>query len=124
MHWFSMYSVPMGFGSNAKELLKGNTPTLVLSVLSEGPLHGYGIAREIERRTENALQMKEGTLYPVLHALERNEWVSSEWAGETAGRRSRVYRLTAKGLAELAERRQQWQSFRLAMDQVLEGGHA
>ena len=54
-----------------KELLKGNTPTLVLAVLNVAPLHGYGIAREIERRTDNALKCKEGTLYPALHALER-----------------------------------------------------
>src|ERR1043166_3679889 len=53
-----------------RELLKGNTPTLVLAVLKDQPLHGYGIAREIERRSDNALKFKEGTLYPALHALE------------------------------------------------------
>ena len=54
-----------------KELLKGNTPTLILAVLETASRHGYGIAREIERRSDNALAFKEGTLYPALHALER-----------------------------------------------------
>ena len=57
---------------NERELLKGNTPTLILAVLRDTPRHGYAIAREIERRSDNALQFKEGTLYPALRALERD----------------------------------------------------
>jgi PadR family transcriptional regulator PadR len=73
-----------------RELLKGNTPTLVLAVLNDGPLHGYGIAREIERRSDNALRFKEGTLYPALHALEREGLVESEWQREGTGRERKV----------------------------------
>ena len=57
-----------------RELLKGTTPTLVLAVLRDGPLHGYGIAREIERRSEQALKCREGTLYPALLKLA---WLQS-----------------------------------------------
>jgi PadR family transcriptional regulator PadR len=112
----------MGLLPNSKELLKGNTPTLILSVLLGGPLHGYGIAREIERRSERALSLKEGTLYPVLHSLEREGWVMSEWIGEPAGRRSRIYRLTPKGQEELDRRRSQWEAFSRAMNTVLARG--
>ena len=69
--------------STERELLKGNTPTLVLAVLQAAPLHGYGIAREIERRSGNALKFKEGTLYPALHALEREGLITGAWSGES-----------------------------------------
>ena len=69
-----------------RELLKGNTPTLVLAVLKDAPLHGYGIAREIERRSSNALRFKEGTLYPALHALEREGLIVGAWSREGGGR--------------------------------------
>lgn len=125
MHRYSMYSVAMGLRDGSKELLKGNTPTLVLSVLREGPLHGYGIAREIERLSEKELSLKEGTLYPVLHALERDGWVVSEWSGEPEGRRSRVYRLTPIGATELERRERQWAAFSQAMNRILvRGDHA
>jgi len=105
-----------------RELLKGNVPTLVLSVLAAGPLHGYGIAREIGRLSESAIQLKEGTLYPVLHAMESEGLLDSDWVGEAEGRRSRVYRLTTEGLAELERRKAQWTMFSSAMDRVIEGG--
>src|SRR2546421_9161865 len=95
-----------GVGSmdGERELLKGNTPTLVLAVLRDGPLHGYGIAREIERRSESALQCKEGTLYPALHALERDGLVRGEWRREEGGRERKVYSLTPPGAVALEER--------------------
>ena len=106
----------------AKELLRGNTPTLILSVLRAGPLHGYGIAREIERLSNQSLELKEGTLYPVLHSLERDGWLVSEWTGQADGRRSRVYQLTAEGREELSKRQAEWHSFTKAVNQVLSGG--
>lgn len=102
-----------------RELLKGNTPTLVLAVLREGPLHGYGIAREIERRSEQALRCKEGTLYPALHALERDGLIAGEWRREENGRERKVYVLTPAGQAALAERAQLWTRFSSAVERVL-----
>ncbi|MBW3625549.1 MAG: PadR family transcriptional regulator [Armatimonadetes bacterium] len=102
-----------------RELLKGNTPTLILAVLEEGPLHGYAIAREIERRSDNALTFKEGTLYPALHTLEQQGWVISEWR-KTAGERDRkVYTLTPAGRAALEERTRRWDRFAHAVDRIL-----
>ena len=104
-----------------KELLKGNTPTLVLAVLNDAPLHGYGIAREIERRTENALKCKEGTLYPALHALERDGHVTGEWQRKPEGGERKVYAITPSGQAELEKRIQTWKTFAAAIGRALEG---
>ena len=60
----------------SKELLKGSTPTLVLSILDGADLYGYRIIRELEARSENAFEMSEGTLYPILHALEKEKYLA------------------------------------------------
>lgn len=104
-----------------RELIKGNTPTLVLAVLKDGPLHGYGIAREIERRSNNALKFKEGTLYPALHALEREGMIRGEWQREEGGREKKVYGITLAGLGALEKRRQTWDAFASAINSVIGG---
>ncbi len=104
-----------------QELLKGNTPTLVLAVLNDAPLHGYGIAREIERRTDNALKCKEGTLYPALHALERDGHIAGEWQRKPEGGERKVYAITAEGKLELERRVRTWKTFAAAIGRALEG---
>ena len=103
------------------ELLKGNTPTLILAILQDAPQHGYGIAREIERRSGEALKFKEGTLYPALHALEAEELVTGSWETSSNGPPRKVYAITPAGLAELEKRTRVWNSFSLAIDQILGG---
>jgi PadR family transcriptional regulator PadR len=105
-----------------RELLKGNTPTLVLAVLNDGPMHGYGIAREIERRSNNALKFKEGTLYPALHALERDAMITGEWRREPEGRERKVYHITPAGRGALVRRTDAWNSFSAAIERVIGGG--
>ncbi|RYZ84442.1 MAG: PadR family transcriptional regulator [Proteobacteria bacterium] len=90
-------------------MLRGSTPTLVLAVLADTPQHGYGIAREINRRSGDALKCKQGTLYPALHALERDGMIVGEW--DTSERPRKVYALTEAGHAELARRLKTWQTF-------------
>jgi len=107
---------PMG------ELLKGNTPTLILAVLAEGPRHGYAIAREIERRSQDALTLGEGSLYPALRALEAEGLVSSTWEVQASGPSRRVYAVSESGRAELAKRTRSWRSFVRAVEEVLTGG--
>src|SRR5690242_1914800 len=104
-----------------RELLKGNTPTLVMAVLRDGPLHGYGIAREIERRSANALRFKEGTLYPALHGLERVGWVVGEWEMQAGGRKRKIYTLTPAGRTELERRTRTWNAFATAIQSILGG---
>ena len=104
-----------------RELLKGNTPTLVLAVLRESPLHGYAIAREIERRSGDVLRCKEGTLYPALHALEGEGLIRGEWQREDGWRERKVYTVTPAGIAALEKRLQAWASFQKAVQRVVAG---
>jgi transcriptional regulator len=91
---------------------------LVLSVLGAGPLHGYGIATELRRRSGDELDMAEGTLYPALHRLEREHFVASEWS-TGAGRRRRVYKLTARGREALTGHQRDWTRFAAAVQRVV-----
>jgi PadR family transcriptional regulator, regulatory protein PadR len=104
-----------------RELLKGNTQTLVLAVLQQGALHGYAIARAIERRSGDALRFKEGTLYPALHALEAAGHIRGEWERSEGGRERKVYSLTPSGHTVLEERTRTWERFATAVQRVLEG---
>lgn len=98
-------------------LLKGNTSVFILSILKEGPTHGYAIFHEIAQRSNNVLQFKQGTVYPLLHILEDEELIASEWQETAPGnkRRRRVYSITEKGLRELDERLDAWKVFSQAM---------
>ena len=101
-----------------RDLLRGNIPTLILAVVSEAPLHGLAIAREINQRSNNALQMKQGTLYPALHALERDGWISGEWEILDGERPRKIYTLTLAGATELERRMRAWKQFAAAMESV------
>lgn len=100
------------------ELIKGNTAALILTVLNEGPLHGYAIARKIEALSGSLLSLNEGSLYPALHSLEGDGAVSAEWQRE-GGRPRKVYRLTAKGRRVLSELTKEWREFSGAVNKVL-----
>jgi transcriptional regulator len=105
------------------EYIRGHLGTMVMAVLAWGPAHGYGVAAALKRRSDNQLEVLEGSLYPALHRLEAAGWVSSIW--ETSdGRRRRSYALTAEGKAELQVRAVSWQSFRSFMDSLLDGQDA
>ena len=104
------------------ELLKGHTPTLILAVLAEAPRHGYAIAREIERRSRDALRLGEGSLYPALRALEADGWVTSGWEPQPAGPARRVYSITEAGRTEFARRTERWRQFARVIEDVLGGG--
>ena len=101
-----------------RDLLRGNIPTLILAVVSEAPLHGLAIAREINQRGNNALQLKQGTLYPALHALERDGWISGEWEILEGERPRKIYTITAAGTVELERRMRAWKQFAAAMESV------
>ncbi len=106
---------------NERELLKGNTQTLVLAVLRDAPRHGYAIAREIERRSGDALQFKEGTLYPALHALEKAKLIAGAWETPASGPARKVYTLTEEGHRELARRTRTWANFVQSINSVIGG---
>jgi PadR family transcriptional regulator PadR len=100
--------------------LKGTLPILVLSVLENGPCHGYSIAQQIKQRSEGVLDFKEGTLYPALHSQEKKGLIKSESKIEK-GRKRRYYKLTPKGTRALAKERQEWKLQSEAVTDILGG---
>jgi len=103
-----------------RELLKGNTATVVLAILAEGPLHGYQIAKEMRSRSDDALQLGQGVLYPILHRLEDRGLIAGEWEQSTGTPSRKRYAITKAGVAELKTKRSEWSAFAKAMAQVLE----
>src|SRR5579875_1327712 len=94
----------------AKNDLQGTLDLLVLKTLAQvGPLHGYGIVLHIQKASDEVLRVEEGSLYPALHRIEQEGWVSAEWGITENNRRARYYRLTAKGRKQLAEEERSWQ---------------
>lgn len=106
-----------------KELLKGSTGMLILSLLDKQELYGYQLIKELERMSEGTFDLKEGTLYPILHAMETEKWLVSYW--EMAdGRKRKYYRITDQGKRQLQEKKQEWQRFTGAVNRVLGEGPA
>ena len=101
-----------------KELIKGSTVTLILNALKKEPMYGYGMIKEIENKSCGVFLFKEGTLYPILHDLEKNKFIESFWSSEN-GRRRKYYKVTKKGLAELSKRENEWNVFSKTMNLVL-----
>ena len=94
-----------------KGLMAGSTPLMLLSMLAEGDKYGYEIIQELSARSDQTFQLKEGTLYPILHSLEKSGEVISYTGPSTSGKPRKYYRLTKQGEAALRERREQWKNF-------------
>ena len=104
-----------------KELLKGNTEPLLLSMLVGEPMYGYQIAKEMQSRSGGYFQLKEGTLYPALHRLEKAGLVTGSWgeAPSASGVPRRYYHITAKGQRVLDERLTEWRRFTRAVNAIM-----
>ncbi|GGG12502.1 PadR family transcriptional regulator [Paenibacillus abyssi] len=107
----------------SKELLKGSTVILILSMLEQKDMYGYELTKEIEKRSEGIFALKEGTLYPILHTLETDQWVDAYWQ-EQDGRKRKYYRITAAGKTRLGEKKQEWNVYRNAVERVIGEGYA
>jgi PadR family transcriptional regulator len=101
------------------DMLKGHLDMIVLAALSAGPAHGYAVIEEIKRRSGQAFDLPEGTVYPVLHRLEEAGLLASRWVTAESGRRRRVYALTKRGERELDDQRSVWRKFSLAIGGLL-----
>ena len=104
----------------SRDLLQGTLDLLVLKTLTWGPAHGYAIARWIEQLTGEVLRVGEGSLYPALHRLEERQLVAATWELSDTKRRTRVYRLTPRGRAELRAESGSWRQFVDAVGKVLD----
>ena len=97
---------------------KVEIPTLVLTALKSGPSHGYEIVKKL-RESGVAKKLTEGQIYPILHKLEADGVIASEWVIQPTGPARKVYQLTARGTAELEARKLEWQSFATSVGQLL-----
>jgi transcriptional regulator len=102
------------------ELPQGTLDLLVLQVLSQGEMHGWGIARRLSLVSQAALQLQEGSLYPALYRMEAKGWIASSWAPSENNRRAKYYRLTKVGHRQLAAERDSWAQLTAIVSQVLD----
>jgi PadR family transcriptional regulator PadR len=100
-------------------LLQGTLDLLILKALRPGELHGLGVSRRIEQITRGTFQVKPGSLFPALHRLEENGWLTSFWGESENKRRAKFYRITKSGQQQLAEETAEWQRITLAMSNAL-----
>jgi PadR family transcriptional regulator PadR len=101
--------------------LQGTLTLLVLRTLdARGPLHGYGLCDHIRSVSDELLQVEEGSLYPALHRMEQDGWVSSKWEITDKGRNAKVYSVTARGRKQLAEENETWTRLTRGVTRVLQ----
>jgi PadR family transcriptional regulator, regulatory protein PadR len=101
------------------DLLQGTLDLLILRTLDSGPRHGWAISERIQETSRDVLQVNQGSLYPALHRLEQQGWISSEWGVSELGRRARFYELTTAGRKQLREETEQWTQFSAAVGRVI-----
>ena len=109
----------MARDSRRAGLLQGTLDLLILRTLLFGPLHGHGITKHIQRTSEDVLLVEHGSLYPALHRLEKNGWITSKWEYTEQGREMRLYRLTPKGRKQLTIEESKWKQLVRAMARML-----
>jgi PadR family transcriptional regulator, regulatory protein PadR len=102
------------------ELLQGTLDLLILRTLLLGPMHGHAIAKAIEFRSDEVLQVEQGSLYPALHRLIKRQWISAEEGTSENNRRAKFYRLTAKGRRQLAVETSKWGKLAGAIARILQ----
>jgi PadR family transcriptional regulator PadR len=103
----------------ARNLAAGTYDLIVLDVLRDGPAYGYGILKRILEQSKNTIRWEQGTLYPVLHHLEQQGLVLSQWTTPKKGHPRKYYRLTARGHRVWKQQRDQWRSFTKSVDALL-----
>ncbi len=104
----------------SKELLKGSTTMLILEMLKSENMYGYQMIKKLSEKSENVFELKEGTLYPILHTLEEENLITSYWDESTAKKR-KYYAITEKGIKQLKERKEEWKIFSTSINRVIGG---
>jgi len=101
------------------DLLQGTLDLLILRVLQQGELHGWGIADRIRQHSSDVLLVGEGSLYPALYRLKTRGWVTSSWGQSENNRRASFYRLTPAGRRQLEREQADWERLTSAIGRVL-----
>ena len=102
-----------------KSLLSGSTTMLVLSLLKDGDMYGYEMAQTLAERSDHTFELKEGTLYPLLHTMEKNKLVRSYTKETEEGRQRKYYSLTEAGRGYLEDKKQEWRLFSEKVNAVI-----
>jgi PadR family transcriptional regulator, regulatory protein PadR len=102
-----------------RELVKGSTSLILLQLLNERDMYGYELVKELEQRSDNDLSVKEGTLYPALHKLEKQEYIEYYWQEQEKGPARKYYTITDAGKEVLNEKTREWQDFVKVMNKVI-----
>jgi PadR family transcriptional regulator PadR len=101
------------------ELLQGTLDLLILRTLVFGPSHGHAIAKQIRSVSDEVLHVETGSLYPALHRLEAQGWISAQWELSEKGKRAKYYKLTRSGRKQLGIEQSKWEQLSIAMARVL-----
>lgn len=104
-------------------LLQGTLDLLILKSLVLGPVHGQGIARSIQRESEDVFFVDHGSLYVALQRLEDKKWIRAKWGVSENNRKARFYALTQKGREQLVEKTGEWRRLTRAMSLILDSGN-
>jgi transcriptional regulator len=102
------------------DLLQGTLDLLILKTVALGPQHGWGISQRIRQMSEEVLQVNQGSLYPALHRLEEQGWISAEWGLSDANRQAKFYKLTRAGEKQLRRETESWAQVSLAVSRILQ----
>jgi PadR family transcriptional regulator, regulatory protein PadR len=105
--------------SKPSDLIQGTLDLLILTTISLEPKHGWAIAKRIEQVSHDVLQVTQGALYPALHRLEHQGWISSVWRTAESGREAKFYALTKTGRAQLEKEVAQWERLSNAVSLVI-----
>jgi transcriptional regulator len=106
-------------GTTESDMIRGTLDMLILKVVSVEPMHGWGISERIQRLSDEALQVNQGSLYASLHRLTREGWIRSDWRLTENNRRARYYHLTRAGERHLGIEHEHWVRLSGAVDQIM-----
>lgn len=99
----------------SKDLVAASATPLILSILKEKESYGYAIIKRVKEISGDEIQWSEGMLYPVLHRLEKQNWIESYWEESETGRQRKYYRIREEGIRELEEQKKQWEMVHAAL---------
>jgi transcriptional regulator len=106
--------------SKPQDLVQGTLDLLILKIVALEPLHGFAIGQRLKALSADVLQVSEGSLYPALHKLEQEGWITAEWRPSENNRRAKFYSLTRLGRAQLADEKANWQRLATAINMVVQ----
>jgi PadR family transcriptional regulator, regulatory protein PadR len=105
--------------SRPTDLVQGTLDLLILKTLALEPLHGWAIAQRIKQLSNDVLQVQQGSLYPALHRLEQQAWITSEWGASDNNRRAKYYSLTRAGRKQLEREASSWERLSAAISAIV-----